>query len=586
MPGFGQQLDTLERWRRLPALERLDDAGVALTFDDGPDPDATPGGARRARRSRRAGNVLPRRRAGRGAPGARARDRRARARGRPPRPPSRRARRAGRRGGGLRVGGRARASRGRGGGDALPAALRSLQRRLVRGMHAARADAGLLVGLGLRLGADPGGRDRRPRDPRPRARGDPAAARLAPLRLPRQRHAHGRGAARDPRPPHASAGWRRSRFRASRPRAAASELAELLRHVLERSAASRRWPATGRRPPAARPRRGAWRCGRRACGPPRPGWTAVSARRGSSVTPTPAATSAWAAVVSSTSKATRGSKPASRQARCMIRRQPPAVAGGDPGLLGQVGQRHPAALGERVPAGQDRLVGVVEQVESARGRRRAGRARPRGRRRARGRRRRHAGARRPRRARPPASTARRGGGARGTRPPRAVPASRRRSGTRSAAGARRAGPASAASSSSAESMRARIASAWPTSARPASVRRTPRRPRSTSWVPVSRSSAATCCDIADCVKLSASAAAEKDPHAATSRRTRIRRTSSIRAAYRARLDVFIWTDGCRSAILDAGCRDARGCCSACCPPSGAAPTCSSRSRSRTTCRPR
>ena len=44
MPGFRQQLDTLERWRRLPALERLDGAGAgfALTFDDGPDPDATP----------------------------------------------------------------------------------------------------------------------------------------------------------------------------------------------------------------------------------------------------------------------------------------------------------------------------------------------------------------------------------------------------------------------------------------------------------------------------------------------------------------------------------------------------------------
>jgi peptidoglycan/xylan/chitin deacetylase (PgdA/CDA1 family) len=41
MPGFRQQLDTLERWRRLPALERLE-AGVALTFDDGPDPDSTP----------------------------------------------------------------------------------------------------------------------------------------------------------------------------------------------------------------------------------------------------------------------------------------------------------------------------------------------------------------------------------------------------------------------------------------------------------------------------------------------------------------------------------------------------------------
>ena len=44
MPSFGQQLETLERWRRFPGLERLD-AGrpeVALTFDDGPDPDCTP----------------------------------------------------------------------------------------------------------------------------------------------------------------------------------------------------------------------------------------------------------------------------------------------------------------------------------------------------------------------------------------------------------------------------------------------------------------------------------------------------------------------------------------------------------------
>ena len=44
MPSFGQLLDTLERWRRFPGLERLEppDGRVALTFDDGPDPDATP----------------------------------------------------------------------------------------------------------------------------------------------------------------------------------------------------------------------------------------------------------------------------------------------------------------------------------------------------------------------------------------------------------------------------------------------------------------------------------------------------------------------------------------------------------------
>lgn len=41
MPSFQQQRETLERWRRFPALERIE-AGVALTFDDGPDPDCTP----------------------------------------------------------------------------------------------------------------------------------------------------------------------------------------------------------------------------------------------------------------------------------------------------------------------------------------------------------------------------------------------------------------------------------------------------------------------------------------------------------------------------------------------------------------
>jgi peptidoglycan/xylan/chitin deacetylase (PgdA/CDA1 family) len=43
MPHFSEQVDTLERWRRFPALERADGAaGIVLTFDDGPDQDATP----------------------------------------------------------------------------------------------------------------------------------------------------------------------------------------------------------------------------------------------------------------------------------------------------------------------------------------------------------------------------------------------------------------------------------------------------------------------------------------------------------------------------------------------------------------
>ncbi|HYP47101.1 MAG TPA: polysaccharide deacetylase family protein [Thermoleophilaceae bacterium] len=44
MPSFQEQLDTLARWRRYPGRERLDPGTgqIALTFDDGPDPDATP----------------------------------------------------------------------------------------------------------------------------------------------------------------------------------------------------------------------------------------------------------------------------------------------------------------------------------------------------------------------------------------------------------------------------------------------------------------------------------------------------------------------------------------------------------------
>ncbi len=43
MPHFSEQVDTLERWRIFPARERAEGAqGVVLTFDDGPDEDATP----------------------------------------------------------------------------------------------------------------------------------------------------------------------------------------------------------------------------------------------------------------------------------------------------------------------------------------------------------------------------------------------------------------------------------------------------------------------------------------------------------------------------------------------------------------
>ena len=42
MPSFRQFRQTEELWRRFPGRERVDGDRVALTFDDGPDPDATP----------------------------------------------------------------------------------------------------------------------------------------------------------------------------------------------------------------------------------------------------------------------------------------------------------------------------------------------------------------------------------------------------------------------------------------------------------------------------------------------------------------------------------------------------------------
>jgi peptidoglycan/xylan/chitin deacetylase (PgdA/CDA1 family) len=41
MPSFQEHRQMLQLWAKLPGLERVDH-GVALTFDDGPDPDATP----------------------------------------------------------------------------------------------------------------------------------------------------------------------------------------------------------------------------------------------------------------------------------------------------------------------------------------------------------------------------------------------------------------------------------------------------------------------------------------------------------------------------------------------------------------
>ena len=244
-------------------------------------------------------------------------------------------------------------------------------------------------------------------------------------------------------------------------------------------------------------------------------------------TPTLAATSAWTAAVSSTSNATRGSKPASRQSIARSRGSRPGTRA-RPRAPGPAGRARPAPHGERVPGRQDRLVGVVEQVLQLE-------------------------VRREHRHRHVVVDERQVGVARAQvlgrlarlgllhrqldvgwcwwKAATRVRRQRRtgRSGRRSTAAARRAGrPAPPARPR--RSRWARDASAWPR-APSASVRRTPPAPALDELGAWSRSRAATCWEIADWVKFSDSAAAENEPQEATSRRTRMRRTSSIRAAY-------------------------------------------------------
>ena len=89
------------------------------------------------------------------------------------------------------------------------------------------------------------------------------------------------------------------------------------------------------------------------------------------------------------------------------------------------------------------------------------------------------------------------GGPRGTRRSPAASASRPRSGRTPCAGGRRVTPRSRGGRPRRRRCRARIASAWAMSARPAAVGRTPRRSRSTRVAPVSASSVAMACDTAE-----------------------------------------------------------------------------------------
>ena len=157
-------------WRRFPGRERVDGERVRAHLRRRARPRRHPGGARRARRGRARGHLLPGRRAG-DASTARS----------PARWPTRghevalhgfehaRARRAARARGARRPGPRARHDRG---GHRRAAALfRPPYGRFSEASYEAcrrpRPRAGLLVGVGDGLGADPGRADRGPRDPRP-----------------------------------------------------------------------------------------------------------------------------------------------------------------------------------------------------------------------------------------------------------------------------------------------------------------------------------------------------------------------------------------------------------------------------------
>src|SRR3954447_1426627 len=153
MPSFSQQRETEEDWREFPAVERLPDNRIALTFDDGPDEDATPAvlealeaaGIRAtffvvgeqlmrhhrvAREAAMAGHEL----ALHGFAHPRHKDLF----------PPEAARRGGPGGGGVRGGRRGQAA-------LLPPALRPVLRALVQGVLRPGPRACLLVGLGARL---------------------------------------------------------------------------------------------------------------------------------------------------------------------------------------------------------------------------------------------------------------------------------------------------------------------------------------------------------------------------------------------------------------------------------------------------
>ena len=91
------------------------------------------------------------------------------------------------------------------------------------------------------------------------------------------------------------------------------------------------------------------------------GWR-VQGQAGEEGQPTPAATSAWAAIVSSASKANARLEAGVLAGALVDRPAAGLAARHDPGLVGEVGQPQAAARGQRMALGQDHVVRVVEQV--------------------------------------------------------------------------------------------------------------------------------------------------------------------------------------------------------------------------------
>ena len=211
---------------------------------------------------------------------------------------------------------------------------------------------------GLQGALQPHDRDRLPARQR-RGRLRLGRARLRPGRLHgggEPRHAGRRRRTSRPGPTRTSAACTRSCAARSRSRAGASAASDAA-PPLPRAPRAPARPAGGGRPAAAARRRRA-PGSRPASGRSGRSRNASVSSAGTSVTARPRSTSARIASWSRVIDAIRGSKPAARQVRTMM----PSGRRRGPVLAGEVGERHRAAAGERVPGGERDAERLAQQV--------------------------------------------------------------------------------------------------------------------------------------------------------------------------------------------------------------------------------